>query len=46
MEANNKETYEAPVAAKGNGKFVSVKNANLTERLDLVLSATTVNTVL
>ena len=39
-------TKEIPAAAKGNGKFVSVKNANLTERLDLVLSATTVNTVL
>lgn len=35
-----------PAEYKPNGTFVSVKNASLTERLDLALSATEVNTVL
>ena len=39
-------TKEIPAGYKPNGTFVSVKNTNLTERMDLVLSATTVNTVL
>ena len=39
-------TKNIPASAKGNGKFVSINNATLTERLDLALSATEVNTVL
>lgn len=39
-------TKAIPAAYKPNGTFVSVKNASLTERLDLALSATEVNTVL
>ena len=39
-------TKTIPADAKGNGKFVSVKNATLTERLDLALSATEVDTVM
>ncbi len=35
-----------PAEYKPNGSFVSVKNATLTERLDIPLSATTVDTVL
>ena len=35
-----------PAEYKPNGTFVSVKNATLTERLDIPLSATTVDTVL
>ena len=37
---------EIPAGYKPNGTFVSVKNASLTERLDLALSATKVCTVL
>ena len=39
-------TKTIPAAYKPNGTFVSVKNATLTERLDIPLSATTVDTVL
>ena len=39
-------TKEIPAAAKGNGTFVSMKNTSLPQRLDLVLSATEVTTVL
>ena len=39
-------TKTIPAAYKPNGTFVSVKNATLTERLDIPLSATEVNTVL
>ena len=39
-------TKNIPVEYKPNGTFVSVKNATLTERLDIPLSATTVDTVL
>ena len=39
-------TKTIPAEYKPNGTFVSVKNASLTERLDLDLSATEVSTVL
>ncbi|MBR4525126.1 MAG: hypothetical protein IKP15_06230 [Bacteroidales bacterium] len=39
-------TKEIPVAAKGNGTFVSMKNTALPQRLDLLLSATEVTTAL
>ena len=39
-------TKTIPAEYKSNGTFVSVKNASLTERLDLALSATEVSTVL
>lgn len=39
-------TKTIPAEYKPNGTFVSVKNASLTERLDIPLSATTVDTVL
>lgn len=39
-------TKTIPAAYKPNGTFVSVKNATLTERLDIPLSSTTVDTVL
>lgn len=39
-------TKTIPAEYKPNGTFVSVKNASLDQRLDLALSATTVDTVL
>ncbi|MBP5566380.1 MAG: hypothetical protein J6X57_02690 [Bacteroidales bacterium] len=39
-------TKVIPAEYKPNGTFVSMKNASLTERLDIPLSATEVNTVL
>ena len=39
-------TKTIPAGYKPNGTFVSVKNASLTERLDMALSATEVDTVL
>ena len=39
-------TKTIPAAHKSNGTFGSMKNASLTERLDLALSATEVSTVL
>jgi len=39
-------TRTIPAAAKGNGGFISAKNITLNQRLDLVLSATEVDSVL
>lgn len=47
---NNGITYHGsktiPAEYKPNGTFVSIKNASLTERLELALSSTEINTVL
>ena len=44
--ASYRGTKTIPAAYKANGSFVSMKNATLTSRMEMVFSATTVDTVL